>query len=710
MAKKDNNADKRESRLLSEEIRDLSRENYNIVKDTYDIHRDLTKCLFEQNEALGLQKSLSQDINNVVKNSVSQGNDLTKTLKEQVKQSEKLRDNFNGIGDGMFDVLQVMSKELGGKKFSSFFGDAAGALKSAKKDAGGIPLTFSKGFKALGPVIKKSLGPLSIAIAAAQAIKFFVDAAFEASKQTAELSRNLLISRGFAQEMYTKTIPAIRDEYNQLNAAAGVHGKILKKDILAAQSAINKELGFQVNLLGDSNNLINQNVADAAGLVKHMGLSSKATNRLYLDSARTNQELDEMVKSIGLSLALRGEEAGLTADIRGILEETAGITGRLRANFGFSVESLAKAVFEAKLLGLSLSQVDKTSDSLLDFQSSIRAEMEAELLLGKELNLDKLRYYAAVGDTVNQSKELNKIVKGIGDLTKMNRFQQDAYAKSLGMSVDELADMQQQLKDQEKIAEHLNEIYKENRFFTKEDIENGRVSYRQMEQFYLAQGKSIEQVNDLLKDQIFQRMKTLDAQQRFNESLASAKEQFADFVKGGSLDKLAEGLERLVAGESRLGKWMGFKKVKSDLEITQDEIKSLSRESNPFNKVEAGYMKFEEERLDKIKALRIKEAELLKAEEDRIKAKEQREKDRAARYSYDSILPASTTSQTNNASGGNTTSTANTTTTTNNVSNDAKETNALLKTLIGEVKKGNTIYIDGKMVGQSIAQTQSKLG
>ena len=48
------------------------------------------------------------------------------------------------------------------------------------------------------------------------------------------------------------------------------------------------------------------------------------------------------------------------------------------AKFGAdNLQSITKAAVQARKLGLSLSTVDKISDSLLDFQSSLQAEIEA---------------------------------------------------------------------------------------------------------------------------------------------------------------------------------------------------------------------------------------------------------------------------------------------------------------------------------------------
>jgi hypothetical protein len=90
---------------------------------------------------------------------------------------------------------------------------------------------------------------------------------------------------------------------------------------------------------------------------------------------------------------------------------------------------------------MNLEQVDRIAGSLLQFESSISAELEAELLTGKQLNLEKARYYALTNDAAGLAEELSKNVGTSAEFGKMNRLEQEAYAKALGMSREELADM-----------------------------------------------------------------------------------------------------------------------------------------------------------------------------------------------------------------------------------------------------------------------------
>jgi hypothetical protein len=127
--------------------------------------------------------------------------------------------------------------------------------------------------------------------------------------------------------------------------------------------------------------------------------------------------------------------------MKSVLEETGKVSGQLRAQLGANPEAIAKAVTAAKLLGAEIADIAASSKQLLDFESSIESELEAELLTGKQLNLERARAAALAGDQETVAKELAANMGTFTDFTKMNTLQQDALAKSMGMSSDQLSDM-----------------------------------------------------------------------------------------------------------------------------------------------------------------------------------------------------------------------------------------------------------------------------
>ena len=79
---------------------------------------------------------------------------------------------------------------------------------------------------------------------------------------------------------------------------------------------------------------------------------------------------------------------------------------------------------------MELQEVVSTSKSLLDFQSSIDAELQAELFTGKQINLERARLFSLTGDYEGLTREINKEVGDFYEFSKLNVLQQDALAKA----------------------------------------------------------------------------------------------------------------------------------------------------------------------------------------------------------------------------------------------------------------------------------------
>ena len=131
---------------------------------------------------------------------------------------------------------------------------------------------------------------------------------------------------------------------------------------------------------------------------------------------------------------------GLALNQKQILEAVKDISTATLLQLQGQPEALAEAVVAAKQLGTSLEAVENISSSLLQFESSIQNELEAELLTGKQLNLEKARLAALNGDIATVAEEIAKQTGSAADFAKMNVIQQEALAKSVGMTRDSLAE------------------------------------------------------------------------------------------------------------------------------------------------------------------------------------------------------------------------------------------------------------------------------
>lgn len=111
--------------------------------------------------------------------------------------------------------------------------------------------------------------------------------------------------------------------------------------------------------------------------------------------------------------------------------------------FDGNPQALAKAAVEAAKLGTSITQATAVADNLLDFETSITKELEASAMLGTRLNLSQARYLAANDDILGAQQAVLDQVAHLGDLTKLNKYEQEALADATGMPIGDLIRQQQ---------------------------------------------------------------------------------------------------------------------------------------------------------------------------------------------------------------------------------------------------------------------------
>lgn len=104
-------------------------------------------------------------------------------------------------------------------------------------------------------------------------------------------------------------------------------------------------------------------------------------------------------------------------------------------------KSFALAAINAEKIGVEFSVITNTQKSLLNFEDSINKQMEASVLLGREINLDKARELALAGDLEGMQREILKVVGSEAEFNKMNVLQKEALAASMGVSVGDMAKM-----------------------------------------------------------------------------------------------------------------------------------------------------------------------------------------------------------------------------------------------------------------------------
>jgi len=205
-------------------------------------------------------------------------------------------------------------------------------------------------------------------------------------------------------------------------------------DFLKTAGELTKQMGL------NAQNVFSASVmAGASELKNTMGLSAEEAGGLAVMAQTGGKDVKNMSTSM-VSVVSSFNKSNRSAVSQGVaLREAANASDSLKLSLGNNPETLAKAAAAATRLGLSLQDVDNIASSLMDFETSISNELEAELLIGKELNLEKARELALNNDLAGLSDEIFKNSADIAEFGKMNRIQQEAYAKSLGLTKDQLA-------------------------------------------------------------------------------------------------------------------------------------------------------------------------------------------------------------------------------------------------------------------------------
>jgi hypothetical protein len=520
-------SEKRQLRSISSQINKISQESFSlsekelssskglnsIIKNRESLEKNLLSLNSLKNKIVVEDKELQGEINSNIEKQILSTNKLLKELKEVEDLSSKIEKNFTVKS---FGALSDISKSIPGlRKFSEPFKEAEeatrkttlsnlkaneikklgnkikqedikrlgleGQLLSKNGDllAGGSAFqkaqslgltkttsTLMSGLKAMGPALTKALGPISLIIE-------LIGAFGRVNKESVELQKSMALSSNEAASFRSNLSTAAKQS-GDINVTAS---KLLK-----TFSEVNKQFGFITNFASST-------LVTMTKLTSVVGVSSEAAGNLAAASTLTGKSFESNYKDVlGTSYELQRQE-GVQFDLREILEETGKVTGTVRANLGANPANIAKAITQAKLFGASLQQVASAGKSLLDFESSITSELEAELLLGKDINLERARLAALNGDQVTLAKELRKEAGDYDDFMKMNVLQQEAIAKAMGMQSDELADI-----------------------LFKQDI----------------QGKTAKELRALGKDELADRLEAQTVQDKFNASVEKLKEIFAD--------------------------------------------------------------------------------------------------------------------------------------------------------------------------------------
>ena len=255
-----------------------------------------------------------------------------------------------------------------------------------------------------------------------------------------------LAGAGPYQEKILARASLIRAEFN----AAGEGFASSLEGAVGAVQALEKQLG---NIDFVSGKL----VKTMSKLKLSIGLSDEESAKV-LDTFMTMSNLSEDAAISASKVTYQmAETVGLNP--AAVFQDIAAASAETLAHFSGGAQAIAKSAVEARRMGLTLQDVATISKGLLDFETSIEAEMEAQMLTGMDINFNKARMFAMNKQGDKAAEEVMRQVGGLQRFQKMNIFQQEAIAKATGLDLNTLlkSNVQRereakQLRDKDKLV------------------------------------------------------------------------------------------------------------------------------------------------------------------------------------------------------------------------------------------------------------------
>ena len=500
----------------------------------------LTEQIFADNKGVASELKDSIDRANKLNVKFATGRDISKQVSEErLKSAIKIQKIDNDIAvkqatltkTKSIDAAKALALEIQSLKtqrgiteqidaqlrgMESFIEEEKRALE-LEKERNTTSGFINEKYKDLAKSFKEFFSIASI-------FKIILDGALRFSKISTEIGKNLgygadnanrvasnMISVAQSANNVNVTFQNLADAANELSTATGYVAEY-SADALETQIMLTKQFG----LTGE----------EAAGIYKLSVLTGKA-------SKTVNQEM------VGAFAATRNNlRAGVP--FKATMAEAAKVSGILASNLQNNPKRIVEAVTQAKALGTSLEQAARQGEALLNFESSLENELKAELLTGKQLNLERARAAALTGDQVTLTEELIKNVGTIEEFDRMNVLQKKAIAESVGLTADELA---KQLQNQ-KIA-----------------IENG---------------KSLAEVT---ADELTKAQERQNVQDKFNQSILKLQDFFGNLLAGPLgqfLEYLTKSLDTITSIAAVFGTIWAINKAIVAVEIIKSALASAN--------------------------------------------------------------------------------------------------------------------------------------
>ena len=208
------------------------------------------------------------------------------------------------------------------------------------------------------------------------------------------------------------------------------------------------------NSMGNIQIATDKSLVAATGLASTWGLTTdeaaEFSKTLTFASDVALKDMGKRTEGFTAGIVSMATKAGIAPSK--VMKDLAKSSGVVYTYFrGNAVEAVKAAVSVAKL-GLSMEKAASAADKLLDWDSSIEAELNASVLMGRSIDMSQARMKAFNGDLAGATEEIIKQAGGMEKFNSMNSLQKKAMADAAGMTVEDLTNAMKLQKENNALA------------------------------------------------------------------------------------------------------------------------------------------------------------------------------------------------------------------------------------------------------------------
>lgn len=353
--------------------------------------------------------------------------DIQESLNDALRDQEELH-NFQQVGmERIYGKIKAF--QAGFHRIGQNIRNAGNILVNKFSTGTGIVSTLmtklGKGISAAGAGISTMATAMGIGVAGAILIAIaLAKKVWEIFKKWDEEATKFRMSMGMTKN-YTKGI----DIDARRIAASFTDIGVKFEHIYESAKAIVQTMGSMISY--------SRGIGETISIfTSQLGISAEKSAQLFKSFGMISKNTMASQKNMMYFTAALSEAAGTNlSEVMGDIAEFTQSHYRFMAR---SVPEMIKAAVVARRMGTSLSSAGKSAESLLNFTQSINDEMEASVLLGRSIDLQRARTLAYARDTVGLNKEILRLAQQ-HDFESMDPFQVQAFAKALGKSEEEIA-------------------------------------------------------------------------------------------------------------------------------------------------------------------------------------------------------------------------------------------------------------------------------